>query len=134
MAVAADSKTCRVLQAAVVAVSLASIVLAVGLTQTAWFRVHAGWHLPAIKASFVMLPVTFLLFAFGVQWALRRRAVIAVAALVPLPVWFAALHLTRMETPPGGEAMLTNANLLVNDIWLALIFLPMQGIQPFGGA
>lgn len=136
MDVPAVSRPERLLLAAVVAASLASTALAVFLTRTAWFRVHDGaWHLRAVKASGVLLPVAVLLFALGVEWAIRKRPALALAALVPLPAWIASLHLTRMEAPAGAtEAVLTNANLLVNDFWLALVMLQMQGIQPFGGA
>lgn len=130
-------RTRRVLEVVVIAVAAASIVLAFWLTQTAWFRTSDGmWHLRVVKASALLLPASILLFALGVEWAMKRRALIAVAALLPLPAWILGLHAMRVEPPlsPGAEGVLANANLLVNDLWLGIVMMQMQGLQPFGGA
>ena len=127
----------RVLTVAVIAIAAASIVLAFWLTRTAWFRTSDGmWHLRVLKASALLLPASILLFALGVEWAMKRRALIAVAALLPLPAWIVTLHMTHVEPAmsPGAEGVLSNANLLVNDLWLGIIMMQMQGLQPFGGA
>ena len=127
----------RVLAVAVLTISAASIVVAFWLTRTAWFRTSDGmWHLRVVKASALLLPASILLFALGIEWAIKRRALIAVAALLPLPAWIITLHMTHVEPSmsPGATAVLSNANILVKDLWLGIVMMQMQGLQPFGGA
>lgn len=132
-----SSRWCKALHGAVGVLSVACAAVAFWLTRTDWFRsVDGEWHVRAVKAALVALPVSILLFAFGVQWLARRRPWPALAALLPLPIWIACLHLTRLEVPqgaqPGTEAALVNGNLLVNDAWMAIVISQMQGIAPFG--
>ena len=101
--------------------ALAAVALAVFQTRTAWFRemdVRGDWHRMVFQSSAVLLPLSFLLFAFGVQWALRRQRALAAVALLPLPAWTACLLWTE--------------GLLSNYCWFALGGLQMQGITPFG--
>jgi hypothetical protein len=118
----------RVLLGVVGVVSVASLGLAVVLTRTGLFLNHGELQIQAIEASLVLFPVALLLFAFGVQWAMRKRRALAILALLPLPAWIACLHLTR-QGPQGLE----NANLLVNDVWILLLGLQLQGVTLFGG-
>ena len=121
---------------AVVATSAASFALAAWLAQTAWFRHHDGtWHVRAVKASGLLLPAAILLFALGVEWALRKRWSLAVPALLPLCAWVVSLHRVGIETRDDGAAgVLSNLNILVNDCWMAIIMMQMQGLRPFGAA
>lgn len=106
---------------AVAVVSLLSIVVVAAQAQTEWFRDHdAGgvWHVRVQDATLVLLPLSVLLFAFGVQWALRRRPLMAVLGLAPLVAWSAIL--------------LLRDGLLATDLYVAFAVAQMSGIQPFG--
>lgn len=120
----ASSSACRTprwLVGVVSVVSAAAVVLALFQTRTEWFKTmdtKGEWHKLVWESTAVLLPLAVLLFAFGVQWALRRRPSLAVPALLPLPAWIACLLLVD--------------SLLANDCWWAIIGMQLQGIQPFG--
>ena len=109
------------LTVAVIAVSLLSILVVAAQAQTEWFKNHdAGgrWHVHVQDATLVLLPLSVLLFAFGVQWAIRRKALLAIFGIAPLAAWSAIV--------------LLHDGLLATDLYFAFAFASMSGIQPFG--
>ena len=113
----------RALALAVAVLSLACIGVAVVNASVGFFRESdpdGTWHVQLWNVSFVALPLAFLLFAFGVQCSARRRPVLAVAAMLPLVAWIGCIRIIE--------------NVLANDVYVALVGLQFQGLNPFGGS
>ncbi len=117
-----QTSSAKALPLAIVAtLSAACIAVALFATRVGFFRESdpdGTWHVRLWDASAVAVPLTFLLFALGVQWAMRQRAALAVLAMLPLVAWIACVRFFE--------------NVLANDVWVALITLQLQGLNPFG--
>lgn len=104
------------------ALATASVLaLAVANGSTEWFRSSeaAGRNLGRLwDASLVLLPLSILLFAGGVQWLVERRWVAAALALPALPAWVLAF--------------LLHDSMLAKNAFTLLVVLQLQGIDPFG--